>query len=436
LTNGNRSTLPNPALTAYATGVQRIRIETTPVTLYRLLISLFALVALLGALRKEGVQAARARLSPGSAPEGVHVWLHGASNGELASVRPVLARLVVERPDLRWLVTANTPTGVDLAEGWALPRVSARLAPLDLRAPTRRLMRDWRIGAHVALESELWPNRLMVCPGPVLVLGARMSAGSARTWARFPRLAHSILAQIAFASAQDARSADRLLALGLPRTALGPVTDLKAYYAPPAPPTDPVLDAAFPRARTWLAASTHEGDEAVALAAHAILLKDTPDLRLILAPRHPGRADAIAAEIRNQGFDHARRSEGTDPGDAQVYLADTMGEMPLWYSRAGRVFIGGTLTDRGGHTPYEPAAYGAALLHGPDTRNFAPAYAALSEARASRLIDDATTLAAALRALGPPAAQTRAGATAQDALQPRTDIEDLVMRILAFLPPR
>ena len=406
--------------------------------LYRFLISLFAAVTLIAALRRGGLPALRARLSPGSAASGPHVWLHGASNGELASVRPLLEKLNAARPDLNWLITANTPSGVRLATDWDLPRTSVRLSPLDLRHPTRRVMQDWQVCAHIALESEIWPNRVLACPGPILILGARMSPGSARTWARFPRLARRLLGRISFASAQDSASADRLQTLGLPDSARGPVTDLKAYYDPPAPQTDPLLDYAFDRATTWLAASTHDGDDRLVLTAHAALLEHSPDLRLILAPRHPRRAAAIAEEARSLGLTCTLRSATAAPDkapdNAQVYIADTMGEMRLWYARAGRVFIGGTLSDRGGHTPYEPAAFGAALLHGPDTRNFATAFAKLARARAAYPITDAHTLVAAMQALSDPAEQTRAGAAARAALRPDTDLSALVAKVLAALP--
>ncbi|KHQ54484.1 putative 3-deoxy-D-manno-octulosonic-acid transferase (KDO transferase) [Mameliella alba] len=403
------------------------------VFLYRLLLSLFAAGTLGRALRRGGIAAARSRLTPGTPVPGAHVWLHGASNGELASVRPLLERLIAARPDLHWLVTANTDTGVALAKRWDLPRVTARLAPLDLRGPTRRIMLGWQVRAHIVLEAELWPNRFITCPGPVLLLGARMSAGTARSWARLPKLARRTLNRVGFASAQDAASAERLADLGLPASARGPVVDLKAFYAPPAPVPDPGLDAALPRHLTWLAASTHEGDDQIALAAHKACLRDTPNLKLILAPRHPRRPDEIAEDARALGMTITRRSRGEDPAKAQVYLADTLGEMPLWYARAGRVFIGGTLSDRGGHTPYEPAAFGAALIHGPDTRNFT---AAFSRLRGIALeITDADTLAGALAALQDPAEQEKSGSAACAALRQDSNLDALAKSVLMHLPP-
>ncbi|WP_425099196.1 3-deoxy-D-manno-octulosonic acid transferase [Tropicibacter sp. S64] len=398
--------------------------------LYRLLISLFAAGVL---LKRPERPYWRARLARDLPDQGRVLWLHGASNGELASIRPLLQRLTETRPELQIRVTANSDTAVAMVTGWQLPRTHARLAPLDLAGPTRRAMKG--VIAHVSLESELWPNRFRLCPGPVILLGARMSAGTARTWGRLPGLAARTLAPVRLALAQDAASLDRLTALGLPAAARGPVVDLKALYQPPAAQTpDEALRAAFPRARTWLAASTHVGEEEIVLDAHLKALRAEPDLRLILAPRHPRRAEEILPLIAARGLTVARRSTGEAP-DAQVYLADTMGEMPLWYALAGRVFVAGSLTDRGGHTPYEPAHFGAALLHGPDTRNFTAAYTRLAEAGAARQITDAASLAAALTALSDPEAQAALGQAAQTALRQEIDADALVGRIVDILPP-
>ncbi len=399
--------------------------------LYRCLLSLFALVVLVRAARQDGLAGLKARLGLGPVVDAPHVWLHGASNGELASVRPVLTRLIAARPDLHWLITTNSATGQQMARAWDLPRCSVRPAPLDLQRVSRRMMRRWDVRAHISLESELWPHRFAACPGPVLLLGARLSDGTARAWSRMPRLARRLLAQVRLASAQDADSARRLAELGLPDSAQGPVFDLKALYEPPETTPDAALTHAFPRDRTWLAASTHEGEDATVLDAHAALLDHAPETRLILAPRHPQRAEAIARAAQARGLTVARRSLHDAP-DAQVYIADTLGEMALWYRLAGRVFIGGTLTDRGGHTPYEPASFGCALIHGPDTRNFAAPFARLAKAGAARQVAEAAALAEALLALGP--SQHDAGLRAREALRQDSAPGDFVARILATLP--
>lgn len=392
---------------------------------YRLIVSLLAAVVL--------VTRGKARLTaPGGETSARHVWLHGASNGELSSVRPVLERMIAARPDLHWLVTTNTETGRDMVAGWGLPRVEAQLAPLDLGWLTRQVLKRRNVIAHITLEAELWPHRVMQTPGPVVILGARMSAGTARGWARLGRLAQAVLGQVAWVSAQDDASLDRLGALGLPSAARGPVVDMKSFYTP----VDVTPPQGIDRESTWLAASTHAGEEDIVLDAHLAARKAEPGLRLILAPRHPRRAAEIRGLIEARGLSVGQRSMGDAPDQGEVYLADTMGEMPLWYSACGRVFIAGSLTDRGGHTPYEPAAYGAALIHGPDLRNFAAAYGRLTAAQAARAVTvDAVALAAAVTSLRAPEEQHRMAQAASQALRGQAGPEVLAEAVLRLLPP-
>ena len=396
--------------------------------LYRLLVSVFAVWVLARAALARDWSALRDRLALGPVAPGPHLWLHAASNGELASVRPVIEALRAARPGLPLLVTCNSASGVALAQSWGL---CARLSPLDLGWVARRMHRRWQVVAHITMESELWPQRLLACPGPVLVLGGRLTHGTARGWRIFGGLQARLLGRVAFLSAQDEGSRARFLAAGLPAQAAGPVVDLKALYAPP-DLRDPALEPAFDRSATWLAASTHEGEEETVLDAHLAARAQDPGLRLILAPRHPRRAAEVARLIAARGLTCARRSEGEAP-EAEVYLADTLGEMALFYRLAGRVFIGGTLTDRGGHTPYEPAAFGAALIHGPDVANFAAPFAALDHAGAALRITDAATLARALADLAPAALQQQRGDAAQQLLRPEADVQDLLKTLLGHL---
>ncbi|MCR8547622.1 3-deoxy-D-manno-octulosonic acid transferase [Salipiger sp. P9] len=393
--------------------------------LYRLLVSIFALWVLAGLVLRRDRTALRQRLAAGPAEPGPHLWLHAASNGELASARPLVDALRGARPDLPLLVTCNSPTGVALAQSWGL---AARLAPLDLGWVARRMHRKWQVRGHIAMESELWPHRVLTCPGPVFVMGGRLTEGTARGWRLFGALQRRLLRRIAYVSAQDAGSLARYRAAGLPARAAGPVVDLKALYTPETR-RDPALCATFDRRLTWLAASTHEGEEEVVLAAHLRARAEIPGLRLILAPRHPRRAEAVLRLIVETGLSCARRSLGQDPATAEVYLADTMGEMGLLYPLAGRIFIGGTLTDRGGHTPYEPAAYGAALLHGPDVANFRAPFARLDAAHAALQVASAEDLGAALIRLAPPDAQDALGGAAQAALRPEADAQELVREL-------
>lgn len=388
--------------------------------LYRLLLALalplgLGLLLLRVAAGRASASDLRERLGGGPAVAPGGLWLHAASVGELTSALPLLSALAGRRPGLPLLVTTNSRTGRALARARGL---RARLAPLDGRGALRRFLDRETPRLLVTIEGELWPNRFAACAGrgvPVAILGARMSARSARSWARLPGLARAVLAVPAHVSPQDADSATRLVALGLPGDRIGPVTNLKA--APGLPPPDPAALAAlqpgFPRADTVLAASTHAGEEDLILRAFLRARALRPALRLILAPRHPDRRAEVAATIRAAGLPFAVRSAGEAAGAAPVYLADTLGEMALWYALAGTTIVAGSFTDRGGHTPHEPAAAGSAILHGPDVANFAASYAALDAGGGAMACADAEALTAALVALADPARQAEVAEAAR-----------------------
>lgn len=362
------------------------------------------------------------------------IWVHGASNGELTAARPLIAALIRRVPEAELLVTTNSRTGRALAAGWSLPRTTVRLAPLDQRGLMRAFLDRTRPAALVMIENELWPNRMLECARrgiPVLVLGGRMSEKSFRFWSRLPGLARPLMGAVHWLAPQDEGSRGRFQALGLDPAALGPTMVLKAAVAPLADAASPAPDLPFDRSRTLLAASTHGGEEEAVLDAFAALLPGHPGLRLILAPRHPRRRDQIEPLIAARGLAFATRSRGDAPGPQQpVYLADTLGEMALWYRAAGLCFVGGSLAPRGGHTPFEPAAAGSVILHGPSVENFAAPYQALERAGAALAVTGPADLTRALAPLiGDGAAQTRlahAARAALSAFRGQTDEEEFL----------
>lgn len=362
------------------------------------------------------------------APAQADIWFHGASVGELTSARPILQALGETH---RVLVTANTPTGRDMVQGWGM---AARLAPLDTPGALGRFLDAVRPRLQVTVEGEVWPLRAKALRRRGIaqaLIGARMSARSAARWARLPGLIRPVLQGLTAMSAQDQGSEARLRDLGVPDAAILPRLDLKllapARIAPPLPDSG--------RDRTLLAASTHEGEEEAVLEAWTLARRRHPDLRLILAIRHPQRGDAVAALIAARGIPVHRRSAGAE--DGPVLLADTLGEMNCWYAAAGICLVGGSLTDRGGHTPWEPAAHGNAILHGPHVANFTDAYAALGAAGAARPIEAATLAPQLIRLLDQPAEARRMGRAARGVLEDRAgDPEALIahLRRLAGQP--
>lgn len=400
--------------------------------LYRLLMALALPVMLLATLAgrwPKGAWRERLALTPVAQAEW---WVHGASLGELASARAVIAALAKTGPVH---VTTNTATGRALVAGWGIDSTHVSLAPFDAGGAPRRFLAQLCPRALIVVENEFWPARIAAAKAlhvPVIYVGARLSHRSAARWHLVGGLMRRMLRTVTYLSAQDAVSEARLLALGLPPAVLGPCLNLKAGITQANVTPNPSLGG-LSRARTLLAASTHPGEEALVLTAF-IASRARFD-HLILAPRHATRGDEVARLIAGHGLPYTRRSAGALPDPAcPVFLADTTGEMERWYPAAGATVIGGSFADHGGHTPFEPAAYGSALLHGPSVHNFAEVFAKLDTAGAC-IATDGHNLAAALQTLTPER-QSALAAKATGLLKAGADITSLIAAILTHAQPR
>ena len=367
------------------------------------------------------------------------IWMHGASNGELTSAKHLARALRAGFPRRCLVITCNTISGRDMVRGWWIEGVEARLAPLDLRWVLARFRARWRPVAEIALENELWPNRFVSARAPLVIIAARMSGRSAGRWAWAKLLTRRIFRVVARLYPQDPASGARFLKLGLPQDRLGPVVSLKSGISHMAPedadlaPFRPVFD----RPNTILAASTHEGEEALVLEAFLAARKTRPALRLILAPRHPRRSAEVQEMIEAAGLPHAVRSDTAKPEtDCAIYLADTLGEMPLWYALAGVTIVGGSFGNRGGHTPFEPAQAGSALIHGPDVANFAESYAVLDNEDAAIAVRSVAELTQALTAFSDPQRQREMADRAHAALARLDDGADTIPEIISDLHSR
>lgn len=400
--------------------------------LYRLMLALAApMLGLRFAWRRlRGLDARGAlaeRLARGRGmPAARRLWLHGASLGELAAARALIDSALARDGALEFIVTANSETGRAAVRGWGLARVHVALAPLDYRFVLRRFLARWHPDALIVIENEIWPNRFAICARagvPVFLVGARMSAKSARMW-RLLGLGKA-LGAVRWLAAQDAGSEARLQALGVARADTGARLLLKGGVRIGAAPHDLArLGTTFARDTTILAASTHEGEDGPILQAFARLYADNPELRLIIAPRHPERGAAIARLCADAGMTCARRSRD-EPAGAPVYIADSLGEMGLWYRLAGITFVGGSLVPKGGHTPFEPAYFASAIIHGPHVANNATAYGALAASGGAVAVADGDALGPALhRLIGDADARARMVDAASAALAPLADDAD------------
>ncbi len=313
-------------------------------------------------------------------PSGPLVWLHAASIGESLSILPLTERLAAAVPGLHVLVTTGTVTSAKLMAERLPARAFHQFVPLDHPGYCTRFLDHWRPDLAVWVESEFWPNLIVLAHErtiPLALVNARITERSWRSWKRAPRFIANLLSRFALLMAQDRASAERLRSLGAAR--VEEPGNLKHDAAPLEHDADALarLRAEAGGRPLWLASNTHEGEERAAAEAHLALAAAHPGLLTVIVPRHPARGPAVAADLAAMGLTVARRSAGdtVSPG-TQVYLGDTLGEMGLFYNLAGIAFIGGTLDGTGGHNPFEAARLDCALVTGPCDFNFAEAYAA------------------------------------------------------------
>lgn len=330
-------------------------------------------------------------------PAGPLLWMHAASVGESLAVLPLIEAIQRERPELTILMTSGTVTSARLLAERLPPGVIHQFAPLDLPQVVARFLKHWRPDLTLFVESELWPGMLRALRRrkvPLALVNARMSERSYRGWRRFGLLARRLLGGIALILAESPPSAERFRKLGAPLVSTP--GNLKAAAAPLA--ADPerlsALRTVLGQRPCWVAASTHPGEEAIVLAAHRNLALGHPGVLTVVVPRHPERGRAVAEMAQASGLPVAQRSRGALPNaETAVYVADTLGELGLFYRVAQAVFVGGSLVPKGGQNLLEPARLGRALLAGPHTENFATVAEQLTRAGALLRVEDAESLA-------------------------------------------
>lgn len=336
------------------------------------------------------------------------IWVHAVSVGESIAAAPMVRALLKAYPELPITVTCMTPTGSERIRALFAdePRIQHCYLPYDLPWAAARFLDHVRPRLGVIMETELWPNHIHQCAKrgiPVALANARLSARSARGYGRFAKLTRPMLAEMSLIAAQTETEAERFRSLGARPECVQVTGSIKF---------DLKLDEQLlPRARhlreqwqasqrpIWIAASTHEGEDAQVLEAHRRLLQVHADALLILVPRHPERFNAVHALCAEQ-FATVRRSSAELVTDAtQVLLGDTMGELLFLYALADIAFVGGSLVPTGGHNPLEPAALALPVISGPHVFNFLDISAMLKDAGALHSVDDSQALAAAVQRL-------------------------------------
>ncbi len=373
----------------------------------------------------------RRGFSPLARPAGRLLWIHAASVGEAMAALPLVHSAPDHCQKLTVLLTTGTRTAAQMMAEQLPSGALHCFSPVDHPCWTRRFLDHWQPDVAVWIESELWPNLVLDTHRrdiPMLLVNARVSARSRRRWRPFGRSLAQLLGCFRMVLVQSPEDACFYQAAGA----------RQAHYAGnlkqigPALPADPEelarLRAAIGERRLWLAASTHRGEEAAALQAHRTISANCPDLLTIIAPRHPERGAEVAALAQGYGLRVMRRGGKAGPppeADVDVYIADSLGELGLFYRLAGLAFIGGSLPGKiGGHNPVEAARLDCAILHGPDMANFSQVAREMAAASAAIQVADNRELAMRVGALmgNPALAATYRRAAARYAAGQRHEI--------------
>lgn len=308
------------------------------------------------------------------------IWIQAVSMGEVKSVAPLVHK-INERGDPPVFLTSTTETGFRVAGELLGESNAISYFPLDFSPIVSRVLRRVKPRAIVLFETEIWPNFIRTASSlniPVCIINGRISEKSFRYYKLFPVIFSSIFSRISFAGMQSGRDAEKAVALGAGLDVVEVCGNVKFDAAPPLPVPEEVetmrlglgLEKGTP---LIVAGSTHEGEEAILLEVYQRLLVKLPNVRLLLAPRHPERFNSVETLIRDRGLGVCRRSDSAgvqSHGSNAVILLDTIGELSHIYALASVSFVGGSLAKIGGHNIIEPASFGKPVVFGPHMYHF------------------------------------------------------------------
>ena len=328
-------------------------------------------------------------------PKGQLLWIHGASVGEANSVLALIHSLKARFPNLNILLTTGTVTSAQLMKQRLPKGVLHQYVPIDTPEATQAFIRHWLPDVVWFVESEIWPNlidaaREYFCI--MALINGRMSARSFAFWQKHSAFSADIFSAFKIAFAQSEEDAKRLKLLGVKEVLS--IGNIK-YDAPALPCNEGELlklKEATDQRIGWLAASTHPGEESLIAEAHIRLAKQHRGLLTIIVPRHPERGADIAAQLSKIGKTALRSKQETITPETAFYIADTLGELGLFYRLCDIVFMGGSLVAHGGQNPLEPARFSCALLTGPHTYNFKDVYQEMLAAGAVKKVENSEQL--------------------------------------------
>jgi len=379
--------------------------------LYNLLIYLAAPLAFLMELwrgvRDPSYRERRSeRLGFGPPLDGESIWIHAVSVGEVQASAPLVRALLARHPGVPVVMTTVTPTGAARCRLLFGDAVRHRYVPLDMPGAVARFFDRIRPQVAIIIETELWPNLYAECGRrrvPLVLASARISPRSVRRYRRLVSLFRETLSHGIVIGAQSQADADRFLSIGANPARTHVTGNIKFDFElqPDVQPRGAAWRQSQAPARpVWVAGSTHEGEEAILLEAHAMLRRTQPDALLVLVPRHPGRFGEVGQLLERRGVQWIGRASGTDvTPDVEVLLGDTMGELMTFYAAADVAFVAGSLVPIGGHNLLEPAALGKPIITGPFNFNGEDIFQKLHEAGAVTVAGEAEELSDRLAAL-------------------------------------
>lgn len=356
-------------------------------------------------LGKETVESKAEKLAlsfPNRSP-GPLIWGHAVGVGESLALAGLFARIAEKWPEAHFLITTTArSSGLALQKNGLPPRCTHQFSPVDVPEVVDRFLKYWRPNLAIWCEMDLWPALINATTQnniPHVLVNARLSmhALKKRRWGRW--IYQTILPSFNAIWVQNQQSQDSLIALGAKVDQIT-ITGTIKNFAPPLSSNVLELHSWLKAAKnrpTWILASSHPGEETIALNAHEEVLRHRPNALLIIAPRAPARGPDIA-KICPTGST-LRSAKGLVCDAVSVYIADTIGEMGLWYRVAPIALMGGSFAPVGGHNPHEPVALGCSVLHGPHVWNFSESYADLDEQGVALQVADSKTIAQTVLAL-------------------------------------
>lgn len=309
-------------------------------------------------------------------PEGLLIWFHAASAGESISVLPVISRLAEQFPNIHFLLTTGTVNSAKIMEKMLPIRTIHQYVPIDVLPYVNKFLKHWQPDLAIFAESEIWPNLVTQTSArcSLLTVNGHMSKRSFKKWQKYKSLSKEIFSSFSVCMTQSEQDVTYFKDLGVPNVKyMGNIKYGAAALPYDQEKLEQLLSLTSGR-KIWLAASTHnenEMEEKIVAEVHKILKEEIPELLTIIVPRHPTRKNEVYTELSSMGIKLAVRSENeVITPDTDIYIADTMGELGLFYSLAPIVLVGGSLVPRGGHNPLEPARLNCAILIGKYAFNF------------------------------------------------------------------